>query len=99
MCSIFGFMTKFKTMPKQTMRECASKLQNALTNLKLSKDSNGDMIAEKETDVSCTMLREELQSYKSVLPDEFQDTINPEKLLKYLNESNLVFYREHCQIV
>ena len=75
-------------MPKQSVRECTTQLQNALINSKPSKDNNGDTIAEKKADISGTMLREELQSLKSILPDEFQDTVNPEKLLKYLSENN-----------
>ena len=75
-------------MPKQIIRECALQLQNALTNSELSKNSNGDMIAEKKADVCSTMLCEKLQSLKSVIPYEFQDTVNPEKFLKYLSKNN-----------
>ena len=50
-----GFVTKFKTMPKQIIKECVIQLQNDLTNSKLSRNSNGDMISKKKADVCSTM--------------------------------------------
>ena len=75
-------------MPKQIIRDSVIELQNVLTNSKLGKDGNGDVVAEKKADISGTMLCEELQALKSILPEEFQDIVNPEKLLKYLSENN-----------
>ena len=74
-------------MPKQYIKDSAIQLQNAMTNSKLKKDSKGDIIEEKKADISGTMLCEELEAFKSIFPDEFQDPVNPEKLSKYFIKS------------
>ncbi|XP_039373733.1 zinc finger MYM-type protein 1-like [Mauremys reevesii] len=82
--SLFGFLCKFKNLPKDTIRKAAADLELALTDVKLVQE-NEQVSTVKSVDINGYMLCEELEALKPIISS---DCTNPLKILQFLAYNN-----------